>query len=98
MAIRYANTPQLIYGKYRAPQVELPSNAQPIRSAPENGSSPTWIFENNGDAYRSLFHRGQWMKLQPERDQHTGGYRWRMTGERVAQPIAWLPGDFEPPR
>jgi hypothetical protein len=102
MALRYSDTPQLRYGKQEAPNANwrerFPENAQPIATAPENGASPTWIFENNGDAYRSCFHRGQWQKLAPQRDDHTGAIHWRMTGEAVAHPVAWLPGHLEPPR
>ena len=101
MALRYASTPQLLNTKQESPNANwrqrFPENAQPIATAPENAASPTWIFEPNGDAYKSLFHRGQWMKLEPEQDRYTGGYRWRMTN-RVSNPVAWLPGHLEPPR
>ena len=99
MTIRYADTPQLHYGKQSPDnwRQRFPSNAQPIASAPERGSAVCWIFEPSGDGYRSMFHKGNWMKLQPERDSKTGAVHWRASGERVAQPVAWLPGNFEPP-
>src|SRR5262245_64239445 len=99
MTLRYSDTPQLRYGKQEAFNANwrqrFPENARPIATAPESAASPTWIFEPNGDAYRSLFHRGQWMKLEPEQDRYTGGYRRRMTG-RGRHPGAWLPGHLEP--
>src|SRR5262249_61182966 len=83
MALKYSDTPQLQYGNQPSPNANwrqrFPENAQPIATAPENAASPTWIFEPNGDAYRSLFHRGAWMKLEPEQDRYTGGDRRRVT-------------------
>jgi hypothetical protein len=100
MVIKYASTPQLIYGEQPRPganwRERFPEDAQPIASAPERGGA-CWIFEPSGDAYRSMFYRGQWTKLEPQRDEYTGAVRWQMTGERVANPVAWLPGDRKPP-
>jgi hypothetical protein len=99
MALKYSDRPQLIYGNQPSPdanwRARFPDNAQPIESAPERGA-PCWIFEPSGDAYRSVFYRGQWTKLEPQRDA-AGTVRWQMTGERVERPVAWLPGDHKPP-
>jgi hypothetical protein len=96
MTIRYADRPVLNYGNEQRSRLDdirsrFPPDAQGMATAPSMGSSPVWVFENTGQPFLSVNHRGQWQKLAYETDNHTGKTSWRMIGETVSQPSAWMP-------
>jgi hypothetical protein len=93
MAIKYASTPQLHYGKQPGRDADwrsrFPSHAQPITTAPERGASPVWVYEPDGAAWRAVHYKGQWQKIDVEYDPRDGTTRQRMTGEAVTNPTMW---------
>jgi hypothetical protein len=91
MSIRYSDKPQVFYGEQPAPKDwrQRYPQAQPIETAPQYGNSALWIFEPSGKYHRAMFHRGQWMKLEPQKDFYTGQTKMRMSGEAVANPTHW---------
>jgi hypothetical protein len=70
---------------------QLPQGVQSMRTAPQASATPIQVFDSDGKASWALFHREQWNKLAPEKDSHTGKIQWRMNGDVISQPIAWLP-------
>lgn len=68
----------------------FPADAQPIQSAPQT-STPVLVYGQDGNGHWAIFHKEAWRKLEPQRDSYSGAVSWRMNGEQVAQPIAWLP-------
>jgi hypothetical protein len=92
MSIRYSDRPQLNYTGQRAAddwRNRFPSNAQSIATAPSNTARAVWVFEPDGKRHAAIHHRGQWQKISRFHDNRTGTTQWRMTGEAVANPIAW---------
>jgi hypothetical protein len=93
MSLRYSNKPQLNYGQPSAVDKvisRLPESARPIGTAPQASATPVQIVDSDGKVAWCLHHRDGWRKLAPERDMKTGAVQWRMNGESVRQPIAWL--------
>jgi hypothetical protein len=94
MSLKFSDRPQL---NYRSPSpvdkviARIPRGAQPMGSAPMAGTTPVQVIEADGTAAWCLYHRDGWRKLAPDRDSKTGAVQWRMNGETVGQPIAWLP-------
>jgi hypothetical protein len=94
MSIRYSNKPQVHYGQDSAVDRvlrKLPQGAAAITSAPQASATPVQIVDSDGKVAWCLHHRDGWRKLAPERDMKTGAVQWRMNGETVRQPIAWVP-------
>jgi len=67
----------------------FPADAQPIATAPERSGTPVWVVQANGQGHWALHHNGAWQKLQPFKDFKSGAVSWRMSGERISQPVAW---------
>jgi len=96
MTLRFSDKPQLHYGGERRSTLDeirsrFPPEAQDMATAPSMGSQPVWVYENTGEPFLSVNHRGQWQKLAYEVDDRTGQTRWQMIGESVSQPSAWMP-------
>src|SRR6266480_3146784 len=94
MSLKYASTRQVNYGSPGAAdrvRSKLPADALPIATAPAASATPIQVYGVDGNAHWSLHHRGAWQKLAPFKDSQTGKVTWRMFGEEVRQPIAWLP-------
>jgi hypothetical protein len=96
MAIRYSDRPQLQYGSGNGQSFEqywaerFPPHAQPIATAPEHSGSPVYIYEPSGECHVAMYksNRG-WLKMEPRKDEYTGATHWRLTDERIAQPVLW---------
>jgi uncharacterized protein RhaS with RHS repeats len=93
--LKYSSTPQLQYGQQTSAVDRLirkvPQGAQPIATAPQASAMPVQIIDADGKMNWCLHHRDGWRKLEPEKDSKTGAVQWRMNGEQVRQPVAWLP-------
>ena len=94
MAIRYSNTPQLVYGN--APRLgeqptitpnsnnsrpQLPANARPMSTAPIGSIEPIWVYDRTGRGFRSIYYKDAWQKLSAMRDPFNGTVRWQMAGK-----------------
>jgi hypothetical protein len=94
MPLVYSTKPQLHYGSpSRVDKViaRIPQGAQPIGTAPQASAVPIQVIDGDGKASWCLYHRDCWRKLEPHKDGKYGSVSWRMNGEFVRQPIAWIP-------
>jgi hypothetical protein len=94
MSIKYSDRPVLNYGSPSAVDrviSKIPKGAAPIASAPQASATPVQIVDADGEAAWCLYHRDGWRKLEAFKDDKYGSVSWRMNGDTVRQPIAWLP-------
>jgi len=91
LTLKFSDKPQ-VYGDQRRGSAwdRFPQGAQPIATAPERSSQPVVVIEANGHQHWALHHRGSWQKLAPFKDHRSGAVNWRMSGESIPQPVAWL--------
>ena len=94
MSLKFLTTPQVNFGSPGAAdrvRSKLPADALPIATAPAASATPVIVYGVDAKGHWALHHRGGWQKLAPFKDSQTGAVSWRMNGEEINQPIAWLP-------
>jgi hypothetical protein len=90
MVLKYTDGNQYNTGQNRLVS-RLPPGAMPISTAPAASATPIVVYEPTGRGYWALKHRDVWQKLQPFTDHKTRAVSFRMNGEWIQQPVAWLP-------
>jgi hypothetical protein len=100
--LKYADKPQVFYSGTHdrlgaPPRTTDDAHASkfqgtaPIRTAPTQSNTPVYILEPEGRAHLALYHRDRWQKVRVQKDSYSGATRLEMTGEAVANPVAWKP-------
>lgn len=84
MVLKYAKTPQLIYGGQTSADAfrsRFPAGSQPAATCPEY--TPVIAHEANGQSHYAMKRRDVWKKLAPFRDWRTGEVSWREDGTQL---------------